>query len=114
MNEVVATMTGFARTLRAAGVPADHERTQSMLSALDQLDPAVPGDVYWAGRLTMCAGPDDVPRYDRCFEAYFSGWRPTSRARPVVSVTRFTLNERDEDRGSRDGDGQDTPATASR
>ncbi|MFD2353435.1 hypothetical protein ACFSTC_35455 [Nonomuraea ferruginea] len=55
MTDLAATMTGFARTLRAAGVAADHERTQGFLRALEQLDVAVPGDVYWAGRLTLCA-----------------------------------------------------------
>ena len=48
-------MTGFARTLRAAGVPADPERTQGLLRALSHLDAADPADVYWAGRLTLCA-----------------------------------------------------------
>ncbi|MBO3745473.1 VWA domain-containing protein [Streptosporangiaceae bacterium NEAU-GS5] len=114
MNELVATLTGFARTLRAAGVPADHERTQGMLSALDHLDPAVMTDVYWAGRLTLCAGPDDLPRYDRCFEAYFSGWRPTARRRTVVTVTRYTLAERDEAEAGEEGEADGTPATASR
>ena len=29
--------------------------------------------MYWAGRLTLCAGPDDLDRYDRAFTAYFGG-----------------------------------------
>lgn len=80
-------MTGFARTLRAAGVPADHERTQSLLRALTHLDATRPADVYWAGRLTLCASADDLPRYDRVFAAYFEG-RRAGRARSAVTVTR--------------------------
>ena len=40
---LVAVMTGFARTLRAAGVAADHDRTQSLLAALAHLDPGGDG-----------------------------------------------------------------------
>lgn len=87
-RDVTETLVGFARTLRAAGVPADPERLHAMLGALDHLDVLRSGDVYWAGRLTLCASPDDLPRYDRCFAAYFTG-RTASRARrppPVVVV----------------------------
>ncbi|GAA3011589.1 vWA domain-containing protein [Streptosporangium longisporum] len=88
--DLVRVMTGFARTLRAAGVPADHERTQGLLRALSHLDASRPGDVYWAGRLTLCASADDLPRYDRVFAAYFGG-RSASRARPAtITVTRHT------------------------
>jgi uncharacterized protein with von Willebrand factor type A (vWA) domain len=85
-----ATLVGFARTLRAAGVAADPERVQAMIGALDHLSAGDPSDVYWAGRLTLCAGPDDLPRYDRCFASYFSGEvpRPVPRSTPPV-IVRF-------------------------
>ncbi len=86
-RDVVETMAGFARTLRAAGVGADPERLQAMVSALGHLDVLNPSDVYWAGRLTLCADPADLPRYERCFEAYFSGRSATARHRPPPPVT---------------------------
>ncbi|TDD39512.1 VWA domain-containing protein [Actinomadura sp. KC06] len=94
-------MVGFARTLRAAGGAADPERVQAMLAALDHLDVLDPSDVYWAGRLTMCADPDDLARYDRCFAAYFSGAtaRPGRRPPPPVVVRRTTMP----DPGTADG-----------
>src|SRR5260370_1255464 len=55
MRDVTATLVGFARTLRAAGVGADAQRLQTMVRALDHLDVLDPSDVYWAGRLTLCA-----------------------------------------------------------
>jgi uncharacterized protein with von Willebrand factor type A (vWA) domain len=113
MNEPVATMTGFARTLRAAGVAADHERTQNFLRALEHLDAGIPDDVYWAGRVTLCATPDDLPRYDRCFHAYFGGVKATTAPAAVVSVTRYTAASDDGD-GEGEGDGRAAPATASR
>ncbi|GAA0556945.1 vWA domain-containing protein [Actinomadura livida] len=92
-RDVTETMVGFARTVRAAGGSADPERVQAMLAALDHLDVLDPSDVYWAGRLTLCADPDDLPRYDRCFAAYFSGAtaRPGRRPPPPVVVRRVTV-----------------------
>ncbi|MDN3358368.1 VWA domain-containing protein [Actinomadura sp. DC4] len=89
-RDVVETLTGFARTLRAAGVGADPERVQAMIGAVSHLDVLDARDVYWAGRLTMCADPADLPRYDRCFAAYFSGTTATARrsAPPPVTVVR--------------------------
>jgi uncharacterized protein len=89
-RDVVETLTGFARTLRAAGVGADPERVQAMIDAVRHLDVLDPGDVYWAGRLTMCADPADLARYDRCFAAYFTGATPAVRrgTPPPVTVIR--------------------------
>ncbi|GAA3802998.1 VWA domain-containing protein [Sphaerisporangium flaviroseum] len=115
MRDLTATMTGFARTLRAAGVAADHERTQNLLRAAGHLDVTDRDAVYWAGRLTLCSGPDDLPRYDRCFAAYFGGERPRAgrTAPPVVTVTRHTVSL--DAAGPREaGDDEALPATASR
>ncbi|MFG2245733.1 VWA domain-containing protein [Spirillospora sp. NPDC048823] len=92
-RDVTETMVGFARTVRAAGGAADPERVQAMLAALDHLEVLDPSDVYWAGRLTLCADPDDLARYDRCFAAYFSGAtvRPGRRPPPPVVVRRMTM-----------------------
>jgi uncharacterized protein with von Willebrand factor type A (vWA) domain len=78
-RDVVDTVLGFARTLRHAGVAASPDRVEAMLSALGALDVLDPTDVYWAGRLTLCAGPDDLDRYDAAFAAYFAGEAPRSR-----------------------------------
>jgi uncharacterized protein with von Willebrand factor type A (vWA) domain len=86
-RDVVETLTGFARTLRAAGVGADPERVQAMIGAVGHLDVLDSRDVYWAGRLTLCADPADLPRYDRCFAAYFSGATASPRHRPPPPVT---------------------------
>src|SRR3954453_17873082 len=69
-------MVGFARTLRSAGVEASTDRVQAMLTALSKLDVTFGRDAYWAGRLTMCASPLDVERYDAAFAAYFGNEMP--------------------------------------
>ena len=73
-------LVGFTAALRAAGLPCDGQRVQAYLEATGHIDPAVIDELYWAGRLTLCAEPDDLPRYDEAFAAWFiSG---PSRRRP--------------------------------
>ena len=83
-RDVVGTVLGFARTLRHAGVAASPDRVEAMLAAVGHLDVLDPTAVYWAGRLTLCGGPDDLDRYDAAFAAYFAGEvpRPTHTAGP--------------------------------
>jgi uncharacterized protein len=82
---ITGTLVGFARTLRAAGVDAGPDRVQAMVAALAELDAGSREDTYWAGRLTLCSGPDDLPRYDRAFQAWFGGEEP-GRLRPTTVV----------------------------
>src|SRR5437899_12772861 len=87
-NDVVV---GLARTLRAAGVPASPERVHATIDALRRLDPRRRDDVYWAGRLTLCASEDDIARYDRVFAAYF-GDRPAALVRrPTAPAAHVRL-----------------------
>ena len=85
-RDIVVTMTGFARTLRAAGLVADTGRVEAMLRALHALDVTRGGDAYWAGRLTLCTGPDDIARYDAAFAAYFTGEIPRNAAFGLVKA----------------------------
>lgn len=86
--EVTETLVAFGRVLRACGVEAGPDRVQTFVRAVDALDVTHRDDVFWAGRLTLCAGPDDLPRYDRAFAAHFSGERagPIRRRPPMVVV----------------------------
>jgi uncharacterized protein with von Willebrand factor type A (vWA) domain len=79
------SLVGFARALRDAGVPADAHRVPAMLSAVDLLGL---DDLYWAGRLTLCAEPDDLAIYDRVFAAYF-GRNPASRGQSLPAAPRL-------------------------
>ncbi|MGY1823351.1 vWA domain-containing protein [Geodermatophilus sp. SYSU D00079] len=83
-RDVVDTVLGFARTLRHAGVTASPDRVEAMLGAVGALDVLDATDVYWAGRLTLCGGPDDLERYDAAFAAYFGGEAP----RPARSAAQ--------------------------
>ena len=88
-DDLTRTLVGFARVLRAAGVPATPDRLHQTVAAVGHLDVARREDVYWAGRLTLCAAPDDLDRYDRAFAAYFAGVSaPRLRTVPPVQVAR--------------------------
>lgn len=107
MSDVTATMVGFARTLRAAGVEATPERVHAMVDALGALGVLRREEVYWAGRLTLCGSHEDVTRYDAAFAAYFAGEepQPARRSTPVQVVRPIALPGRT-DRG---GDGEESP-----
>lgn len=83
-RDIVVTMTGFARTLRAAGLVADTGRVEAMLRALHTLDVTRGADAYWAGRLTLCTSPEDIARYNTAFAAYFTGEIPRNAAIGLV------------------------------
>ena len=108
------TVVGLARTLRAAGVDAGPERVHAMVQALATLDPRRRADVYWAGRLTLCASLDDVERYDRVFGAYF-GDRPLmpvrQRAMPVAQLRLVHGDDGDVTTADEDNDDR-TPMAA--
>jgi len=74
-------LLGFARALRAAGVPVTQDRTRSYLEAVALVGLDDQRATYWAGRATLCSGPDDLDRYDQVFTAWFlSGDRPSPRS----------------------------------
>ncbi|MBB5807306.1 uncharacterized protein with von Willebrand factor type A (vWA) domain [Saccharothrix ecbatanensis] len=74
-------LVGFARALRHGGVACGPDRAQAFVAAVGHLDLAERDQVYWAGRLTLCSEPDDLPRYDAAFTAWFGGMPPRAPAK---------------------------------
>jgi uncharacterized protein with von Willebrand factor type A (vWA) domain len=79
-------LLGFARALRAAGVHVTQDRAQGFLAATALLGLDDQRATYLAGRSTLCAGPDDLERYDQVFEAFFGSRDGLPRARPTQSA----------------------------
>ncbi len=75
-------LLGFARALRAAGVAVTADRERALLRAVAEVGLDSRPGTYWAGRATLCAGPDDLARYDRVYAAWFGGERGVATARP--------------------------------
>jgi uncharacterized protein len=91
-HEADELLLGFARALRAAGVPVTQDRTRSYLEATSLVGLDDQRATYWAGRATLCSGPDDLDRYDQVFAAWFmSADRPSPRTqkdeRPSVQAS---------------------------
>ena len=70
-HEADELLLGFARALRAAGVPVTQDRSQAYLEAAALVGLHDQPATYWAGRATLCSGPDDLDRYDEVFTAWF-------------------------------------------
>lgn len=83
MRDPDEVLLGFTRALRAAGVPVTHDRTQGFLAATAVLGMDDQRATYLAGRATLCAGPDDLVRYDQVFHAFFGSRDGLPRPRPA-------------------------------
>jgi uncharacterized protein len=79
-------LLAFTRALRAAGVPVTQDRAQGFLAAVALLDLGDQRAAWVAGRSTLCAGPDDLDRFDAVFEAFFNGRDGLPRPRQVPPV----------------------------
>ncbi len=90
-------LLGFTRALRAAGVPVTPDRSHGFLEATALLGLDDQSATYWAGRATLCAGPDDLARYDQVFHAWFNARDGLPRTRPASppsqTVTAFPESE---------------------
>lgn len=74
-------LAGFARALRAAGLPVTPDRTAGFVVASAEVGADSRDGVYWAGRGTLCSDPEHTDVYDRVFDAWFAGRRPGPRRR---------------------------------
>lgn len=87
-RDPLAGFVGFATALREAGVAAGAQRVQAYLDALQRVDVADAGQLYWAGRLTLCGEPDDLPRYDDAFAQWFAAEPPAPKPVTVARPKR--------------------------
>src|SRR3954471_5198191 len=72
-------LTGFGRALRGEGLAVGSGRIIEFTRAAATL---APDDLYWAGRATLIAGPDQIPVYDRVFARFFGAEEDAFRRAP--------------------------------
>ncbi len=112
-------LLGFTRALRASGVPVTLDRAQAYLEAASLVGVGDRRATCWAGRATLCAGPDDLARHDQVFEAYFNERDGLPRPRsapepPQLATTTLGLDEARESGASEPDDPvEEVRATAS-
>ena len=106
-------LLAFAAAVRAAGVKVTADRSATFVDAVSRLSVGRRDDVYWAGRATLCASPDDLPTYQRTFEAWFTTEHAagTQVATTATTVTEAALND---DGGTQDSREEQLRAVASR
>nr|WP_228046259.1 VWA domain-containing protein [Saccharopolyspora sp. HNM0983] len=104
-------MVGFARALRVSGTACGPAQVQAFLDAARQVGVRDRAGVYWAGRLTLCADPDDIARYDAAFAVWFRGAEPP-RAPPQQEVVRTARIAELGGSGADEGSADDEPPVA--
>ncbi|WP_164478003.1 vWA domain-containing protein [Nocardioides pantholopis] len=100
-------LLGFARALRAAGVPVTSDRSRAYLDAVALVGLGDRGATRAAGRATLCGSPDDVTRHDQVFSAWFGSPEDLPRSRPAPA-TRPAYT--DLPATDADGEGEDAEA----
>jgi uncharacterized protein len=85
-------LVGFARALRHSGMACGPGRVQAFLAATEHVGLADREALYWAGRLTLCSDPDDLPTFDAAFAYWFGDGRlpqapdvPTARRAAAIA-----------------------------
>jgi uncharacterized protein with von Willebrand factor type A (vWA) domain len=115
LAEVVAAL---GQLLHAAGVPVTPERSGRLASTVALARPATIDELYWAGRVTLLTGAEQIAAYDAVFGQVFRGradvadWR--GQAPSVLAAPRRPPGPPSADR-PRDADGPDAeppPAAA--
>ncbi|MEM7273552.1 MAG: VWA domain-containing protein [Actinomycetota bacterium] len=69
--EIVDRFVGFGHALRVAGLPVGTDDVLTFCTAVAELRPSDPEDVYWSGRTTLVHRRDHLPIYDEVFRQYF-------------------------------------------
>ena len=105
-------LLGFTRALRSAGVPVTQDRAHGFLAAVAVLGADDQRATYTAGRATLCAGPDDLARYDQVFEAYFNARDGLPRPRPAAATAPSASSLPDVEGGTGEGDRTDDAVRA--
>jgi hypothetical protein len=81
-----SVLVGFARELRAAGLPVGTGDVLTYFAAMTPLDPADLVDLYWAGKATLLTRHQDGPAYDRVFRTYFLGEDAPARGQLMLNA----------------------------
>jgi uncharacterized protein with von Willebrand factor type A (vWA) domain len=83
VSEATATLVSFGRALREEGLDVGTGRIAGFCRAAALL---APDDLYWAGRATLVARPQDIPAYDRTFASFFAQLGPRAPVRMEISA----------------------------
>jgi uncharacterized protein with von Willebrand factor type A (vWA) domain len=104
-------IAGFARCLRAAGLAVPTGSVLAFTEALGRVGIDRRERVYWAGRATLLCRPEELPTYDRVFDAY---WLDSGSfllaAAPSATPLTLALDEEDDEEPAVDEPEVEEPA----
>ncbi|WP_125612559.1 vWA domain-containing protein [Specibacter cremeus] len=98
-------LLAFAAAVRAAGVKVTADRARTFVAAVGRLALDRRTDVFWAGRATLCAAREDLPTYQRTFEAWFAV-EHSAATRLEAAATSVSAAALDDGGGREDGPNQ--------
>jgi uncharacterized protein with von Willebrand factor type A (vWA) domain len=97
----------FARILRGAGLDVPVGRAVTFAEALTLTGVDRPDAVYWAGRTTLLSRPEDIPAYDKAFNAFWRGQTSIPLPRLATPMELTLVVDSDEEEAA--GDGEEKP-----
>ncbi len=117
--DLAGLIGAFGQLLHAAGVPVTPERSGRFVRAVVLARPATTDELYWAGRVTLLSGHDQIEVYDRVFTQVFRGVVDVTDARGDPNAPELPppasrpAPERRPSAGGRPGGTSERPGTAS-
>jgi uncharacterized protein with von Willebrand factor type A (vWA) domain len=115
--DLAALAATFGQLLHRAGVPVTPERSGRYAETIALTRPAAIDEVYWAGRVTLLSGQDQISIYDAVFDQVFRGMADVAdqrgdTANPPPPNTR-PGSDRHPGPSGRAGDSESSPAPPS-
>jgi uncharacterized protein len=71
MVDIATVAATFGDRLHSAGIPVSPERSGRFAAAIDLTAPATYDDLYWAARVTLVSGHDQIEQFDKVFGHIF-------------------------------------------
>ena len=104
-GEVDEILLALAHAARAAGVGVTHDRAATFLEAASVVGAGDLEHVRRAGRATLCAGPEDLLRFEQVYAEWFAG-RDDLPRRVDREEQSELVSPLPEDDGADDGEGE--------
>lgn len=92
----------FAHALRREGLAVPLDSVTVFVEALSHLGLVERGPVYWAGRSTLVRRHEDIPVYDRIFDAYWEQRASSAEVQHEAETVRIALAHDDDADGPSD------------
>ena len=71
MVDIATVAATFGDRLHSAGIPVTPERSGRFAATIDLTTPATYDDIYWAARITLVSGHDQIEQFDKVFGHIF-------------------------------------------